>query len=329
MTTLTWIGGTGSFDDPNQWSPGGVPKAGDLAIIQIGTATLKEQELNGFELQLQSPASVLDISDVLFGKNFTLTAPPGAGGTATLNAVGFNANDGLIQVISPAGPQQFSPPFTINMSDLAPSAGCSGAAAVFLNNGTILDQSGQPFAIVAQSADAVLINNGLMNLDAAFMNADIGVSVQGSGTIETGHAIAPAPSALLLASKPVLEFGGAVGYGQNLVFHDEADVVLDKPIDFHALIHGFEPLTAPTSPPPYYYAPYQPEIILTNIQVTSYNVSNDVLSLWDGGTLIAQLRFADFAYSKANFSVASENSNTIIEPVGVLTPTAAAAHMLV
>jgi len=92
MTTKVWVGGTGSFDDPNEWSPAGAPGAGDIAIIQNGEASLAMQKLDGFELQLQSPASVLDISDVRFGAHFTLTVPPAAGGAATLNATGFNAN---------------------------------------------------------------------------------------------------------------------------------------------------------------------------------------------------------------------------------------------
>ena len=326
MTTKVWVGGTGSLDNPLEWSPSGAPGPGDVAIIQIGTAIATEQKLDGYELQLQSPASVLDITDVQFGAHFTLTMPPGAGGTATLNAIGFNANYGLIQVLSPSGPQQFSPPVTINMSDLAPSATCSGARAIFVNNGTILVDSGQPFAIVAQSADAVLINNGLMHLDAPYMQADIGVSVLGSGTIETGHAITPAPSALLLASIPFVEFGGTVGSGENLVFSDEAFVQIDKPLQFHATIHGFEPLTSPTSPPPYWYAPFQPEIILANTQVTSYNVSHDVLSLWNGTSLVAQLHFADFAYTKDNFAVSSSGSSTIIEAQGTLTPIVGVAH---
>lgn len=318
MATKTWVGGTGSFNDPTEWAPTGAPGPGDVAIIQTGTAMAEMQKLDGFELQLQSPASVLDISDVQFGAHFTLTAPPGAGGSATLNATGFNANYGLIQVISPAGPQQFSPPFTITMSDLATSAGCSGARAVFVNDGTILDQSGQPFAIVAKSADAVLINNGLMHLDAPFMSADIGVAVQGTGTIETGHAFTPAPSALELASVPHVEFGGAVGSGENLVITDVAHVQIDKPSQFHALIHGFQPLVS--SPPNSYDSFYQPELILANTQVTSYNVSNDVLSLWNGSSLVAQLRFTDFVYTKANFLVSSSGSSTIIEPEGTLTP---------
>lgn len=320
MATKVWVGGTGSFNNSHEWSPSGPPAAGDVAIIQIGTAIAEMQKLDGFELQLQSPASVLDITDVQFGAHFTLTVPPGGGGTATLNAIGFNANFGLIQVVADPGPPEFAPPFTITMSDLAPSAGCSGAAAVFVNDGTILVASGQPFAIVAKSADAVLINNGLMHLDASFMQADIGVSVQGTGTIETGHAITPAPSALLLASIPSVEFGGAVGSGQNLVISDEAQILIDKPLQFHAVIHGFGPLVSPTSPAPYYYAPYQPEIILANASVTSYTVAHDVLSLWNGSSLVAQLHFADFAYTKDNFLVSSSGSSTIIEAQGTLTP---------
>lgn len=317
MTTKVWVGGTGSFDDPNQWSPGGVPGAGDLAVIQTGEASVSMQRLDGFELQLQSPASVLDISDVQFGAHFTLTMPPGAGGTATLNATGFNANFGLIQVVSPYGPQpEFSPPVTINMSDLAPSADCAGARAVFLNDGTIQVETGQPFAIVAKSSDAVLINNGLMHLDAPFMQATIGPSVLGAGAIQTGHAIAPAASALLLASIPSVEFGGAVGSGQSLTIDGVAHVTLDQPSQFRAVIHDFQP----NSPSAYVAAFYQPEIILANTQVTSYAVANDVLSLWNGSNLVAQLHFADFAYTKDNFLVTASGSSTIVEPQGTLTP---------
>jgi|GEM_PF-4765973 len=324
MTTKVWVGGTGSFDNPNEWSPSGAPGPGDVAIIQIGEASLSMQKLDGFELQLQSEASVLDISDVIFGAHFTLSVPPGPGGTATLNATGFNANYGVIQVVSPAGPQQFAPPFTITMSDLAPSAECSGAPAIFLNEGTILVNSGQPFAIVAKSADAVLINNGLMNLDASFMQATIGPSVLGSGTIETGHAITPAASALLLASIPSVEFGGAVGSGQALFIDGVAHVYVDKPSQFHALIHDFEPNLSDS----YVASFYQPEIVLQNAPVTSYNVSNDILSLWNGGTLVAQLRFTDFVYTKANFLVSTSGTTTTIEPQGTLTPIGvSAAHV--
>lgn len=318
MATKVWVGGTGSFNDPTEWSPTGAPGSGDVAIIQIGTAMAQEQKLDGFELQLASPASVLDISDVQFGANFVLSAPPGAGGSATLNATGFNANYGLIEVVTPAGPQEFSPPFTINLADLAPSPGCSGAAAVFVNDGTILVQSGQPFAIVAKSADAVLINNGLMHLDAPFMSADIGVAVQGTGTIETGHGFTPAPSALELASVPFIEFGGIVGASENLRFDGTAHIQIDKPSQFHALIHGFQPLVS--VPSNAYDSFYQPELILANTQVTSYAVSNDILSLWNGSALVAQLHFTDYVYTKANFSVTSSGSSTVIEPEGTLTP---------
>ena len=127
------------------------------------------------------------------------------------------------------------------------------------------------------------------------------------------------PSALELASIPYIEFGGTVGSGQNLAFDGTAWIQIDKPSQFHALIHGFQPLV---SPPPYnaYDSFYQPELILENTQVTSYNVSNDVLTLWNGSSMVAQLRFTDFVYTKANFSVTSSGSSTIVEAQGTLTP---------
>jgi len=311
MTTKVWVGGTGSFNDPAEWSPTGTPGPGDLAIIQTGTATAERQQLDGFELQLQSPASVLDVTDVAFGAHFTLSVPPGPGGGATLNAIGFNANHGLIEAVSPAGPQQFAPPFTINVIE---ASDWPGAPAIFYNDGTILVQSGQPFAILSQSPHAMLINNGMMHLDAPFMQADIGVPVWGSGTIETGHAITPAASALLLASIPTVEFGGAVGTGENIVFDGVAQIYLDKPSHFDALIHDFVP-----NPSSSYVASFfQPEIVLRNTPVTFYDVSNDILSLWNGNTLVAQLRFTDFAYTKDNFLVSTSGTTTTIEPQGTL-----------
>lgn len=327
MTTEVWIGGTGSFDDPNEWSPSGVPGPGDVAIISIGTATLSMQKLDGFELQLQFPASVLDISDVIFGAHFTLSAPAGAGGTSTLNATGYNANLGLIEVGTAGSPPNFSPPFTINMSDLAPSPGCSGAAAIFVNSGTIQDVDGQPFSIVAQSPDAILINNGTIDLAAAFTRVSIGVSVLGSGTISTGENVIPVgPSADLQTTIPTLEFGGTVGSGQTLDIIGSAYVQIDKPSQFHALIEGFVPLASSTSPPPYWYDAFEPHIVLENAPVTSYAVSNDVLTLWDGSSIVAQLRFTGFDYTKDNFSVTTSGTTTTIEPQGTLAPMGLAPH---
>jgi len=319
MTTKTWVGGTGSFNDPNDWSPTGTPGPGDIAIIQAGTAIAQEQKLDGFELQLQGPASVLDISDVVFGANFVLSAPPGAGGAAALNAIGFNANHGLIEVGPSPEFYEFVPPFTITLRDQAPSPGCPRAAAVFVNDGTIQLDSGQPFAIKGASADAVLINNGLMDFRAGFAQAEIGVSVLGNGTIDSGRQVMPAGSALLLAFVPHVEFGSTVGAGESLVIDGSAFVRLDQPSRFHAVIHGFVPLPV-SSPPNLYTSFFEPEIILANTQVTTYSVADDVLSLWNGSAMVAQLHFADFAYAKANFLVSSSGSSTIIEPQGTLTP---------
>lgn len=327
MTTRTWIAGTGSFNDPSEWSPGGVPQAGDLAIISNGTAVLSMQKLDGFELQLQSPASALDTNDVVFGQHFTLGETPGAGGTATLNATGFTANEGVIHVGTAVVPPNFSPSFTINMYDLTPSPGCAGAAAVFVNSGTIMVADGQPFSIVAKSPDATLINNGTVNLASAYTRVDIGVSVQGSGTISTGEHVTPVgPSADLLTTVPTLEFGGAVGSGQTLNIMGSAYVTIDKPAQFHALIEGFEPLAAPTSPPPYWYPPFEPHLILENTPVTSYAVSNDVLTLWNGGSVVAQLHFTGFDYTRDNFSVTTSGTTTTIEPQGILAPMGIAPH---
>jgi hypothetical protein len=49
----TWIGGTGAFATPGNWTPGGAPQAGDTAIIKNGEVSMTPGFGNGVNLALQ------------------------------------------------------------------------------------------------------------------------------------------------------------------------------------------------------------------------------------------------------------------------------------
>jgi hypothetical protein len=40
LETRVWTGGTGSWDDPTQWSPAGVPGTGDTAVVGSGAVSV-------------------------------------------------------------------------------------------------------------------------------------------------------------------------------------------------------------------------------------------------------------------------------------------------
>src|ERR1700759_3434833 len=73
MTAKTWFGGTGSFADAGNWSPNGVPVAGDTAVVEHGTIEIDHQNLSGITLDLNpnpalgSGSPLVDVSGSILG----------------------------------------------------------------------------------------------------------------------------------------------------------------------------------------------------------------------------------------------------------------------
>src|ERR1035441_3147285 len=117
MTTRTWFGGTGNFENPQAWTPTGVPAPGDTALIGPGTADranivrLTGERIDGVTILLNdlpsgsaSPSPfmpTLKLHNVQLGSSAiigdtTIPNGVGAGGTAIIDLKGFVANAGEI-----------------------------------------------------------------------------------------------------------------------------------------------------------------------------------------------------------------------------------------
>lgn len=119
-TDYTWVGGTGSWDDPSKWSPTGVPGEGDNAIFNASSFTAAGQTLTinantiknvDFSTVTNNPTinftDILNVrGDFIFSPNLTVT---GSG------LVGIVAEGGTNQPFTFAG--QRVPVFAITEDD--------------------------------------------------------------------------------------------------------------------------------------------------------------------------------------------------------------------
>ena len=72
MATKTWFGGTGNFNNPNYWTPTGVPQAGDLAVLTTGTVEIHGPRSDGVDFSLQGTSQ--DTKPVIALRNIKLNA---------------------------------------------------------------------------------------------------------------------------------------------------------------------------------------------------------------------------------------------------------------
>ena len=127
MATKTWFGGTGNYNDPNNWSPPGVPLGGETAVISAGTVHLHNQIVSnvGFEFDstFQASQPVLDLRNVILDKSnvsFSFTPFEHFG---TINISGVVLSSGNISLFG----REFLDDLTINQN----------GNSIFLNSGTI------------------------------------------------------------------------------------------------------------------------------------------------------------------------------------------------
>ncbi len=97
MAQYKWNGSVGSYLDPTQWTPAGVPLYGlaTTATIEAGTSSLSNAEPNDMTLLLGGQASpTLQLTDAAFGPGMTLDASY----FATLDLEHSDSNYGTIAV---------------------------------------------------------------------------------------------------------------------------------------------------------------------------------------------------------------------------------------
>lgn len=325
MTTRVWNSTTASFFNPNAWSPVGRPVSGDSLDIVSGTARVSGSVLQGLAIQLGAEPfnlaatgpAVLQLTNSVIAADTTIATggislPASFSGqtAATIEAFGFNVNDGTI---SAASFTQAIGGFPEPTSQL--TIELEGAGATFVNAGTLrMDNTPATLAVEGQRPGATLVNNG--SIEAGTV-VKLDLTVIGVGKMQFGapYDIGPSPHAL---TGPSIETSGKVGFGQTIDFKAASGVdshgmlSINDPQDFHALIRDFASSTIFPEIAPLFH---EDTIALNLAKVTSSTYSgNDaagVLTLTGANNAVAQLRFAG-SYSLDSFQITSSSTGTDI-----------------
>src|ERR1700761_4531291 len=161
MVAKTWDGSTGSYFDPNHWTPSGVPQAGDTATIASGDVTLQLASVNGVAFDLGSPdtTATLTLRNASLGAgtslnifdptyNGLINPLPQPSRTANLAVSGFAADAGGINVGGFLSPDGNANPGHLTIG-LAPLSIFDLTGSMVVQPGSSLDVSGQfPSALI-------------------------------------------------------------------------------------------------------------------------------------------------------------------------------------
>lgn len=278
MATKTWDGTTNSFDNAADWSPVGVPQAGDFAVINAGTVTARGGVLQGLNIEangLNGASGSLDLTDTTIAADTQITF---------LRTGGFAAgqvnNQGIITAIGPV--------------NLYSSTGPTGIAGVLRNTGTINIVDG-PALFVANSRPPFgsVQNDGVIsvwNPSGGPQTANLASLQDGTGLVqlfEGTHVIAP-----LNSGSQTFRFIAGAGRASSLMLNEVGS--------FQDRIAGF---AAPDT------------ISLITQPFTSYNyastgASSGVLTLSNGGTALASIAF-DGAYQQSDFTLTTTTTGNV------------------
>ena len=203
-----WNGGVGSYLDPTQWAPAGIPLYGidAIATIDAGTSSLSNAEPNGVTLFLGGQADpTLQFKDAAFGPGMTVDVRL----SATLDLEGYDTNYGTIAVGDLNA--LVNTIFTI---------GTKGSG--YLNQyGTVTVGAASTLLI---ERDTFLNNAGLIALAGG--SAVINEAISGVGTIE------------LEAASSTLDVRAGVGLGQTFSL-DKGTLTVDDFGAFQGRIANF------------------------------------------------------------------------------------------
>ena len=317
MTTKTWFGGTSYFNDPNDWSPPGVPQGGDTAVISMGTVKLHSHLLSGVSFQIGSavennapPPSekpVLDLRNVKLNSEIGFPISKGQDFYAGIRVSGVVQSAGDIGLL---GGRSSPDHLQVYMSRYS----------LLVNSGTITLGDRSTFDIKAAKDEAAFINTGTV-LTSGGMTL-IESPVVGNGRFEVEGDFLYGFTGRLTFAQDV-----APGTHVDLSATGSSVLTLDKPCEFL----GDITLSAVPShvPPgvltPGVKGPNYNEIDLPNTVATSETFANNQLNLFNGEELVAKLNIIGDLTS-ANFALRPLSSGgTAIEYIPPASATMAAA----
>lgn len=289
----TWLGGSHDFFAANAWTPTGQPMAGDTALIQPGTGS------NPNVAAIQN--AWLDNLSVLLDDGLG-SADPGASPTLTLSNVFLNGGTSIMgHSTFGYNPVQLTETvalegFIMNQGSIG-ETGFGNTLNVTLADSTLLLNQGTMSAVdfdnlnVQGSGWNVLVNNGTISGHGSTI--DVGTPVFGQGGFDlTPGSGGPGSH---FPHQSTLEFQQMVGSGQTISMTDST-LVLDSPATFLATIDDLNVgIASPFSG--------NSSVLLAGQPATSLAFQNDVLTVFNGNNVLAQLGFApglteaDFAFN--------------------------------
>ena len=281
-------GSSNAIQDANNWSPVGIPQAGDLAIIETGNVLAEGLLPSGALIELGIQAANARVSSLTL-KNAIVPS-----GTTIVESTAGNAYSSSL-------------PSSLQFAGAVDNQGnlifIGGVQPVVLPSGTTLTNNGTMNVFGsspqfgAAAADVAFVNNRLIRIvNPGNQNgqlATLGTAIGGTGTIS-------------VSLDAGLEFGGAVGGGQTLRFVGETNaassVQIDQPSGFSATIGGFvtgDTLTLKNT-------------VATSMTYVASGVASGTLQVRDGtGMPVASLQFAG-VYTVANFRSSQSGSSLTI-----------------
>jgi len=182
MANKLWNGADALYLTPADWSPFGLPAAGDTARIGAGQVTLSSAKITGVALTVASSSSASPtfvLSNGTLDPATTLTIAASTT-SATLSITNYNYNAGTINVVSPSAtavalvlfPNDVGPAIlgsagniavdggaAFQISNKANAAGLTNAGNIFINN-SYGGTRGSLFTIPVDGTGTFFINNG-------------------------------------------------------------------------------------------------------------------------------------------------------------------------
>lgn len=254
MATRTWIGGgRNNVFSAKDWSPAGVPVAGDTLEMSNGTANMYGGDLTGATFLFgYAPyeTSTNPVLNVFSGARVTLTEGFGSAPFSTTPTVNVYGHDTVNLVLLSGYERGLQS--TVN---LAPHAGMAGTIQIGTHDAslTINGATGSWF----DNTNTSVGYNSVATIDA---------NVIGVGSFEMG-------------GYSLLSFGGSVSHGQTVALAGGYNaVMIDHPTAFHGTIDWVAAAGA-----------IEVAVDLLNITANSYLFSNDRLALFAGNRIVDRL----------------------------------------
>lgn len=266
MTVKIWNGATAAIYTPGDWSPVGMPVAGDVGIVSHGAVLANGLTLDGFSMHLAGNGlgvpPTLELTGTTLGALFRLNAEyggsNGATPTAQIDVNGIDNNAGQI---------------------FAGHVHGHSAATLQIQLGSPNDELINTGVIAAEPGSTISITNGLMenNGELAVKGGNLILNTQTTGT-----------GTILIQNKG--GYGGTVtvnqmvGSGQQVLMHG-GTLALGMPSDFLATLHGWNSNSV---------------LDLLNTHLTSIDVNHGSLMLHDGNFTEGVIKLAG-QYTTSDF----------------------------